>query len=82
MRQKSKLMKLPEQAVDNYLGGRPRDPRVTYATAIPKGKAYYRTPEKAAALLAEMAAKEAAAAAKVQVVDPVDNSKPALKEFA
>lgn len=42
------FVKIPEQAIAQYLDGRPRDPRVTYKTGIPRGKTYRTKAQKAA----------------------------------
>lgn len=35
-----RLVQVPLRALDDYLQGRQRDPRVTYYTGIPEGKSY------------------------------------------
>jgi hypothetical protein len=71
----ARFVKLPDQAINEYLNGRPRDPRVKYATGITRGKVYRTKAQKEA--LVE-AIKD-----KVAVVDEaayVDHTKPALSE--
>lgn len=34
------LHRVPDQYLEGYLGDRPKDDRVTYATYIPRGKTY------------------------------------------
>ena len=55
-----RLAKLPEEAISQFLGDRPRDPRVKYTTGIPKGKVYPTAAQKREreAILAEVRAKE------------------------
>lgn len=40
MNSRSRRIRVPASALKDYLGNRPRDPRVTYTTGIAKGKTY------------------------------------------